>query len=88
MISAPSRAVVDEHDLVVGRDRRQRGGQARVQRALTKVPGVAEEAYEQLAGRYGDALPMLAQMVTFFPDEPASWLYLGLAHHRARQERP
>jgi GWxTD domain-containing protein len=40
-----------------------------------------------LAGRYGDALPMLAQMVTFYPEDPDAWLYLGLAQHRVQQDQ-
>jgi GWxTD domain-containing protein len=38
-----------------------------------------------LSGRYADALPMLAQMAAFFPEDPQTWLFLGMAHHRAGQ---
>ncbi len=39
-----------------------------------------------LAGRYGEAERLLGQMAVFFPDEPQTWLYLGLANHRLGRE--
>ncbi len=32
---------------------------------------------------YGEALGALEQMVVFFPEDPETWTYLGLANHRA-----
>lgn len=37
-----------------------------------------------LKGAYAEAVEMLSDMVTFFPDDPATWLYLGLAQYRLR----
>jgi GWxTD domain-containing protein len=34
-----------------------------------------------LKGDYQEALKMLEQMYLFFPDDPDTWTYLGLAHH-------
>lgn len=35
-----------------------------------------------LKGEWQAAVDMLAQMYTFFPEDPGTWLYLGLAHYR------
>lgn len=39
-----------------------------------------------LADDYDEALPMLREMLTQFGDDPASWLYTGLANHRLGRE--
>ncbi len=36
-----------------------------------------------LKGEYTEALVMLEDMYRFFPEDPETWTYLGLAHHRA-----
>ncbi|QXD14698.1 tetratricopeptide repeat protein [Rhodocaloribacter litoris] len=36
-----------------------------------------------LKGAYPEALEMLQQMYVYFPEDPALWTYLGLAHYRS-----
>lgn len=38
-----------------------------------------------LKGDYARAMPQLEQMLVFFPEDPATWRYLGLANHRLGQ---
>jgi len=35
-----------------------------------------------LNGTWGEAAEVLDQMTAFFPDDPATWLYLGMTNHR------
>ena len=72
---------------------------ARAQRAYDRAIGHLQTALESdprrrsvydammqvhaLKGEYEAALEMLEGMYTHFPEDPETWLYLGLAHYRA-----